>query len=165
MTVRLRTPAAGRKVLPTLQTAPFLVPYLVYVLHTLEELPGFAAWATEHFGRESTGAFAAYHIPLMLLVLLCSWRAALAGRHGGWVVMAIAFQWQFAVNALFHLAAWITLRDYSPGAVTGAVVSIPATMYFFTWIRHHARATTTEITVAVAVGTVIAGLAIGFLFL
>jgi len=36
-------------------------------------------------------------------------------RHGGWVVMAIAEQWQFAVNALFHLAAWITLGDYAVG--------------------------------------------------
>jgi hypothetical protein len=29
--------------------------------------------------------------------------------------MAIAEQWQFAVNALFHLAAWITLGDYAVG--------------------------------------------------
>jgi hypothetical protein len=34
----------------------------------------------------------------------------------------------FAVNALFHLAAWIALGDYAPGAVT--VVSIPATGHF-----------------------------------
>jgi hypothetical protein len=48
-------------------------------------------------------------------------------RHGGWVVvvMAIASQWQFAVKALVHLAASITLGDHAPGAVTGAVVSIP----------------------------------------
>jgi hypothetical protein len=150
---------------PTFQAAPFLLPYLVYVLHTLEELPGFAAWASKHFGAESTGTFAGYHIPLMLLVLFCSWRAAVAGRHGGWVVMAIAFQWQFGVNALFHLTTWIALGDYSPGAVTGTVVSIPATVYFFTWIRRQARATTAEITLAVAIGTVVAALAIGFLFI
>ncbi|WP_454860414.1 HXXEE domain-containing protein [Promicromonospora soli] len=148
-----------------LRAAPFLIPYLVYVLHTLEELPGFAAWSSRHFGPETTGMFATYHIPLMLLVLLCSWQAIRADRHGGWVVMAIAFQWQFGVNALFHLATWITLGDYSPGAVTGAVVSIPATVYFFGWIRRQARATTAELALAITIGTVIAGLAIGFLFL
>ena len=165
MAVQLTPPATSAEVTPGLHAAPFLLPYLVYVLHTLEELPGFAAWASKHFGSESTGTFASYHIPLMLLVLLCSWRAVLADRHGGWVVMAIAMQWQFAVNALFHLTTWIALGDYSPGAVTGAVVSIPATVYFLAWIRRQARATTAEITLAITVGTVIAGLAIGFLFL
>lgn len=149
----------------TWNTAPFLIPYLVYVLHTLEELPGFADWASTHFGPESTSTFAAYHIPLMLLVLLVSWRAMAAGRNGGWVVMAIAFQWQFGVNALFHLTTWVALGDYSPGAVTGAVVSIPATIYLFAWISRQARATTTEFALAVTIGTVIAGLAIGFLFI
>ena len=38
---------------------------------------------------------------------------------------------QSLVNALFHLAAWIALGDYAPGAGTGAVVSIPATGYCF----------------------------------
>jgi hypothetical protein len=56
---------------------PFMLPFGVYILHTLEELPGFAAWATRHFGPESTGTFAAYHIPLILLVLACSWQGTL----------------------------------------------------------------------------------------
>ncbi|MFI0448865.1 HXXEE domain-containing protein [Actinomadura sp. 6N118] len=146
-------------------TVLFLLPFVVYVLHTLEELPGFAAWATRHFGPESTGMFAAYHIPLMLLVLLCSWQARRARRHGGWVVMATAFQWQFAVNAVFHLTSWIILGDYAPGAVTGAVVSLPATALYLSWICREARATTREIGLALALGTLIAALAIGFLFL
>lgn len=144
---------------------PFLLPFLVYVLHTLEELPGFAAWATEHFGPETTGTFAAYHIPLMLVVLLCSWRALHTGRHGGWVVATTAFQWQFGVNALFHLTSWAVLGDYSPGAVTGAVVSLPATACYLAWIRRQERVTTRELGLALAIGTVIAALAIGFLFL
>jgi uncharacterized membrane-anchored protein YitT (DUF2179 family) len=82
-------------------------------------------------------------------------------RHGGWVVMAIAWQWQFTVNALFHLTAWIALGDYA----TGAVVSIPAAGHFFVWVRRQARATAAELILAVAVGTVVAAVAIGFLFL
>jgi hypothetical protein len=159
-----RSPAVpGRHPVPFL--LPFLLPFVVYVLHTLEELQGFAAWAARHFGPETTDAFAAYHIPLMLLVLLCSWRASLAGRHGGWVVMATAFQWQFSVNALFHLTTWIALGEYSPGAVTAAVVSIPATAYYFWWIRREGRASAKELILAIVLGTVIGALAISFLFL
>jgi hypothetical protein len=72
---------------------------------------------------------------------------------------------QSLVNALFHLAAWIAPGDYAPGAVTGAVVSIRATGYFFAWVRRQARATAAELILAVAVGTVVAAVAIGFLFL
>ncbi|MEU7901067.1 HXXEE domain-containing protein [Nonomuraea sp. NPDC049152] len=146
-------------------TWPFLLPFGVYVLHTLEELQGFAAWASRHFGPETTSMFAAYHIPLMLLVLLSSWRASAVGRHGTWVVLATAFQWQFSVNALFHLSTWIILGEYSPGAVTAAVISIPATAYYLAWIRREDRASSREIGLAIALGTLIAALAIGFLFL
>ncbi|TMR94774.1 HXXEE domain-containing protein [Nonomuraea basaltis] len=162
MTLTSSTPSTQAPVHPA---ALFLLPFVVYVLHTLEELQGFAAWATRHFGPETTDMFAAYHIPLMLLVLLCSWRATHAGRHGGWVVMATAFQWQFGVNALFHLTSWVILGEYAPGAVTAAVVSIPATAYYLAWIRREGRATGREIALAIGIGTIIAALAIGFLFL
>jgi hypothetical protein len=155
---------ATRQTAPAAGVLPFLLPFGVYVLHTLEELPGFAAWATRHFGPESTSMFAAYHIPLMLLVLACSWYAMRQGRHGAWVVLATAFQWQFGVNALFHLSTWIILGEYSPGAVTAAVVSIPATACYLTWIRREDRASGREIAVALVLGTLIAAGAIGFLF-
>ena len=128
-------------------------------------MQGFAAWATRHFGPETTGNFAAYHIPLMLFVLACSAQAVRRRRRGGWVIMATAFQWQFFVNALFHLTSWFVLKEYSPGAVTAAVVAIPATVVYFTWLRRERRATGQEVVAALAIGTIIAGLAIGFLFL
>ncbi|GIG70421.1 hypothetical protein Pen01_67160 [Phytomonospora endophytica] len=157
----LPRPAAA----PDLSALPFFLPFAVYILHTLEELPGFAAWATRHFGPETTSTFAAYHVPLILLVGYCSWRAARAGHGGVWIVLATAFQWQFAMNALFHLTTWIALGEYSPGAVTAATVSIPATGLYFAWIRRTGRATTRELVLGVAAGTVIAAGAVGFLFL
>ncbi|MDF1598984.1 HXXEE domain-containing protein [Mesorhizobium sp. YIM 152430] len=66
-------------------------------------------------------------MPLFLLVLVCAWRAGAAQ----WVVLTMAFQWQFFVNAFFHLATWVMFAEYSPGAVTGAVVAIPATLFFY----------------------------------
>ncbi|MET9068686.1 hypothetical protein ACWDR1_26875 [Streptosporangium sandarakinum] len=45
------------------------------------------------------------------------------------------------------------------------MVSIPATVYHLAWIRREDRAGAKEIALAIALGTVIAALAIGFLFL
>lgn len=149
---------------PPTRLLPFLLPFAVYLVHTLEEVQGFAAWATRHFGPETTSMFAAYHIPLMLLVLVCSWQAAKHGR-GGWVVAATAFQWQFGVNACFHLVTWVALGEYSPGAVTAAVVSLPATAFYFAWLRREQLATPHQTATAITAGTLIAALAIGFLFL
>lgn len=165
MAVSTPAPDAAYPSVPSLGPLPFLLPFVVYVLHTLEELPGFAAWAGRHFGPESTGMFAAYHIPLLLLVLGCSWQAMRRGAHGAWVVLATAFQWQFAVNAVFHLTTWVAFGEYSPGAVTAAAVSIPATACYLAWIRREERARTREIMLAVVLGTLIAAAAIGFLFL
>ncbi|GGT31805.1 HXXEE domain-containing protein [Nonomuraea spiralis] len=150
---------------PVLAVLPFLLPYGVYVLHTVEELPGFADWATRHFGPETTSNFVLYHVPLMLLVLVCSWLAIRQERHGAWVVLATAFQWQFAVNALFHLSTWIILGEYSPGAVTAAVVSLPATACYLVWLRRTDRVSPRQIALALVIGTLIAAAAIGFLFL
>lgn len=149
----------------TVQRLPFLLPPVVFIIHTLEEIPDFAEWATKHFGDETTEAFVAYHIPLILLVGFVSWRAVQPGARRGWVVAISAAQWQFGINALFHLAAWIALGEYSPGALTGAVVSLPATVFYFNWLRRHDRATPRDILTSIALGTLIAASAIGFLFI
>ncbi|MGC4939904.1 hypothetical protein [Kribbella sp. DT2] len=83
---------------PDLAALIFVLPFAVYVLHTLEEMQGFAAWATRHFGPETTDTFAAYHIPLMLLVLGCSVQAVRRGpkwrlgRHGQRLPVAVLRQ-------------------------------------------------------------------------
>lgn len=89
----------------------------MFVVHTLEEMPGFAAWVSTYFAPLTTETFAVSHIPLILLVLACSWRAARPNAATGWVVMAVVFQWQFAVNAVFHLGTAAWFGDYSPGMV------------------------------------------------
>ncbi|MFI7702830.1 HXXEE domain-containing protein [Nonomuraea sp. NPDC049480] len=165
MTTPVVKPAPSDPGAPLKRSVLFLLPFVVFVLHTLEELPGFAAWATRHFGPETTNEFVAYHIPLMLLVLLCSWRAMVAERHGGWVVMAIAFQWQFCVNAVFHLSTWVAFGEYAPGVVIASVVALPSSVYFFSWVRREDRATMKEVFLGGVIGTVVAALAIGFLFL
>ncbi|MFF3668971.1 HXXEE domain-containing protein [Microtetraspora malaysiensis] len=97
-------------------------------------------------------------------MLACSWQAVRTGR-SAWVLLTTAFQWQFAVNALFHLTTWIALGDYSPGVVTAATVSLPATAYYLAWLRRHNHLGARQVALAIALGTLIAAGAIGFLFL
>ncbi|MFF3226004.1 HXXEE domain-containing protein [Nocardia suismassiliense] len=141
------------------------VPFAVFIVHTLEEMPGFATWVSTHFAPLTTETFAVSHIPLILLVLLCSWRATRPNATTGWVVMAVAFQWQFALNAVFHLGTAAWFGDYSPGMVTAATVALPATLLVFTWQRRERLLTGAQLTAAVGIGTAVAAAAIGVLFL
>ncbi len=143
----------------------FWLPSIVFIIHTLEELPRFAAWASLHFGPLTTEKFAVSHIPMILLVLFASYEASIVGTHGRWVVLATAFQWQFEVNAIFHLGTSAFFRDYSPGMVTAACVLLPSTGYFMTRVWRDKRLTCIELLVAILLGTVIGIAAVGVLFL
>lgn len=143
----------------------FWLPYIVFIIHTVEELPGFSSWVSRHFGNMSALKFATSHIPLVLLVLLASYKASIIGYHGGWVILATAFAWQFGVNALFHLTTAILYREYSPGMLTAATVSLPATIYVMMKVWNENRLTGMEMVQAIFWGTVIAAAAIGILFL
>lgn len=143
----------------------FFAPFLVFVIHTVEEIPDFAAWVSTHFAPLSTYKFTTTHIPLMLLVLLASWKAARPNASTSWVVLAVAFQWQFAVNALFHLGTTIGFGDYSPGLVTASVVALPVTTAFFVKIIRERVLSRRRLLAAIGIGTAVAAAAIGVLFL
>lgn len=143
----------------------FWLPSATFVLHTLEELPGFPIWVSAHFGAMELLEFASIHIPLIGLVIWTSYRAHAAGSSPGWQFMAYAFQWQFAFNAVFHLGAAAAFRDYSPGMVTAATVAIPATAYMTYACRRDAILPPGRAMAAVGVGAAIAASAIGSLFI
>ncbi|MGW5388486.1 hypothetical protein [Nocardia sp. NPDC003963] len=79
--------------------------------------------------------------------------------------MAVAFQWQFAVNAVFHLASAAWFGDYSPGMVTAAAVALSTTGAVLVWIRRHQLLNTAQLGAAIAIGTAVAAAAIGVPFL
>ncbi|ADD40528.1 conserved hypothetical protein [Stackebrandtia nassauensis DSM 44728] len=141
-----------------------LLPYAVFIVHTTEEMPGFAAWATRHFAHKTTEIFALSHIPLILLVLAAGWLAARPGTHRVAVLWTAAFAWQFVVNAAFHLTTAAIYGEYSPGMVTAATVAIPAAGYFFVRLRADRLLRRGELVTALLLGTAIAALAIGVLF-
>jgi len=143
----------------------FFVPFVVFVAHTLEEMPAFADWVSAHFAPLTTETFTVSHIPLILLVLAASWRASRPAARTGWVILATAFQWQFAVNAGFHLGTAVLFGQYSPGMLTAATVALPATVYFFGRLRRERWLTSGQMVASMILGSVIAAAAIGVLFL
>lgn len=143
----------------------FWLPYVVLLIHTIEEIPGFSKWATRHFAPMSSYKHVVIQACIILLVLLVSYKASLIGYNGIWVVLAAAFQLHIGINALFHIVTTIVYKEYSPGLLTAVTLSLPSTIYFFHQIYSENRLTTLELTVSLIVGTVIGASAIGTLFL
>ena len=79
-------------------------------------------------------------------------------------MLAAKAHFQFALNALFHLATAIVFTEYSPGMVTGVAVGIPVTIYFLRRERGEQRVTRREMTIALVLGGVTSGAAVGLLF-
>ncbi len=157
-------PSAARAAGSVAPAALYWLPTAIFILHTLEELPDFPAWASRHFATMSLLEFALIHIPLLWLVVWTSYRAQADDTREPWRFMAYAFQWQFAFNALFHLGAAALFRDYSPGMVTAATVALPGTLLMASQYRQGAILAARRTWAAVGLGAVIAASAIAVLF-
>ena len=108
------------------------LPVAVFAAHIVEEYPRFPAWATRRFGATSRAWYVYSHILLVALVIaVCGWAAGAAP--GSWGVLAwLALAQTLGFNALFHLAASLRWREYSPGLVTGLALMLPAAAWL-TW--------------------------------
>lgn len=142
----------------------FWLPALTFVLHSLEELPGFARWATDHFAPLGQAEFAIFHIPLIWIVTFVSYRAWCSPLPSAWRFWAASFQWQFAFNALFHLASALAFREYAPGMVTAATIALPATLGLTIGVIRSGLLGKAEMFRAILVGAALAIVAIGTLF-
>ena len=142
----------------------FWLPTVTIVLHSLEEMPGFAAWASVRFAPMSQAEFAILHIPLIWIVAFASFRAWISPVPTVWRFWATAFQWQFAFNAVFHLgSAWL-YREYAPGMVTAATIGLPATAGLTVGVLRLGLLGRRELALAALAGAVIAVAAVAMLF-
>jgi hypothetical protein len=98
------------------------------VLHVVEELPSFPAWATEHFGTTTQGWFVVSHVPLLGLATWICHRASrpLPTRSSVWLLLAL--QSTLFANAVFHGAATIWFHEYSPGVISAMLLYLPVTI-------------------------------------
>jgi len=143
----------------------FWLPSVYLILHSLEELPEFANWVSEHFSSYSTELFVYTHIAIWLLIFLISFKASLLQSHVAWAILAVATQIQFGVNALFHITTTILFNEYSPGLLTAATLGLIFSYYVIRRVISEELLTKQQLSLAAIVGITIACLAIATLFL
>lgn len=138
----------------------FLITPIVFVIHIAEEWQRFPVWATRHFGMTSRAWFVYSHIVLVAATFgICAMATFAPSRTS--TILAIATQWGFFTNAVFHVATWRLFREYSPGVVTAIILFIPATL----WQLKTVSLDGLSLVMAIVLGSVLGGLAVGSLWL
>ena len=97
-----------------------------FLLHFLEEAPGFVSWVDETLGGTASGpGFVASNAVFMLVLLaLCAWSA----RSRTAVATTALFVWVGAQqygNFVFHLHAQVAFARYSPGVLSASLLYAP----------------------------------------
>ena len=120
------------------------MPLVAAALHIVEEFVwpgGFAPWYRAYRPETAASVSSRYLFAVNALLLgVC----ALAGALGFTPRGAALFLTILAVlfgNALFHLAATIRMRHYSPGTITGVVLYLPLGVIGYVAVMHAHLAT------------------------
>lgn len=146
------SPTIGRQ--PPLRFLLLAAP-VIFIVHFLEEGPGFVTWFNAHVARGITEPlfwtvnYTALAITIGVVILEWLSRTAASAT----VVIAWLSFLMFA-NALFHLVGALVDRAYMPGLVTALLLYLP----FYIWV-----ATNTLRTRRVSTGVVAAAAVIGAL--
>lgn len=138
----------------------FLITPIIVLLHIAEEWQRFPAWATRHFGATSRAWFVYSHIFLVKATIGVCWMATYSPSRA-WTIWAVAAQWGFFTNTIFHVATWRLFREYSPGLLTAVVLFVPATV----WQIDAVELDQAGMISAIALGSLLGGLAVASLWL
>ena len=141
----------------------YWLPFICFVLHAIEEIPGFAIWVAKHFKEYSTETFVLQHIPLLWLALATSYFATTTEKKI-WKILAVAWQIQFGLNSFFHLSTTLLFDEYSPGLFTAVGINLPLTVYFLYQVIKLNLLSKINLLIAFGIGILAASLAIATLF-
>jgi hypothetical protein len=99
---------------------------LVFVLHVVEEAPGFVAWFNSLVPRGITQSTflpvngVALAITVAVALLAAAWPGAASG-----LLLTAWIGFLMLANGVLHLVGTIAHARYSPGVVTGTLLYIP----------------------------------------
>ena len=109
---------------------------VMFVLHFLEEAPGFVAWFNSHVARGIKPAlFWQVNIAALVVTCVVALLCWIDDSAGSAVIAAGWFGFLFGANAILHVAGAIADRAYVPGLITAVVLYVP----FFALFLHGAR--------------------------
>lgn len=107
---------------------------VVFLLHVVEEVPGFVPWINRLIEPDITlRSFLAVNAIALFVTIGLSFLLATSSEGGTGLAGLAWFSFLFAANALFHLIATAALGRYSPGVVTAVVLYLP---FYFVFFRH-----------------------------
>lgn len=112
-------------------TLALLPAAFIFVLHFLEESPGFVAWFNAHVPRGITpGLFWSVNVSALVITLLLTC-AEWVSRSAVSQTLAVAWLgFLMAANAAFHLAGGLVDARYVPGLVTAVLLYLP----YYAWL-------------------------------
>jgi hypothetical protein len=147
-----------------LSRALLLAPF-IFIIHFLEESPGFVAWFNGHVSRGITSTlFWGVNISALIITLLVvaiEWFS----RSAFSLVIALAWlSFLMMANALFHIAGGVIDKRYVPGLATAVFLYLP----YYLWLCVKAvksKRVTVRVLFAVAVPCSLPMLIHGYLIL
>jgi len=113
---------------------------VVFVLHVLEEVPGFVAWFNRHVDPDITPrSFYSVVATGFIVTLAIAAVVATARERGSALVAAAWVGFLMLANGLFHLAAALVGRGYAPGVITGTLLYLPLSLLFLGAVARECR--------------------------
>ena len=104
---------------------------IVFILHVIEEAPGFVAWFNSLVARQISQQLflavnaTAFVITVFVAVVVAVGRERVSAFVGvGWVGFLML------ANGIFHLIGTLALGRYCPGVITGTLLYLPLSLLF-----------------------------------
>jgi hypothetical protein len=118
----------------TLRKLVLAAPF-VFILHVLEEAPGFVAWFNSLVPRGITqDLFLTVNAVALTITVLIALLVVAAPNAASGLILAAWVGFLMLANGLFHLVGTIAHARYCPGVITGTVLYIPFGILLLRWI-------------------------------
>lgn len=140
----------------------FLFIPIELIIHIIEELPRFPAWASKYFGKTTLDWYLISHAVIYPAVLLVAYQAN-KGEYI-WIFIAVATQTAIFTNGLFHLVTTFVFKEYSPGLISSILVTIPFSAIFYKDLLVNQTLSLSTISHAILTGSAISFLIIVSLY-
>ena len=118
----------------TLRKLVLAAPF-VFILHVLEEAPGFVAWFNSLVPRGiAQDLFLTVNAVALTITVLIALLVVAAPNAASGLILAAWVGFLMLANGLFHLVGTIAHARYCPGVITGTVLYIPFGILLLRWI-------------------------------
>jgi len=109
----------------TLRKIVLIAPF-VFILHVLEEAPGFVAWFNSLVPRGITqSSFLTVNAVALTITILITLLVAASPHPASGLVLAAWVGFLMLANGLLHLVGTIAHGRYCPGVVSGTLLYLP----------------------------------------